>query len=280
MKDRNPERVESHTVTRARQVSESQLLTQLEAQFAAKAVSRSFSPSSFFVSFGGPSMLRLTNLTAYAYIDTMATPRPVELPGESGNPQVALAVFFIEFRQRHAAAHQKFCPLPPPVRVNGFMILSSMILSLFVPFRVFPVSRGPELNPHRVQFFASTQAAACPRPCGQIRPNQTTFIHNRQKPHCPCTTIYQPLRHQRRLYRHQSTKSGSGLGILPPRAAPTRCSNTRRGSNPDPKRLSGERDRPGRIRRRPADGPLRIQQFHPFRGSSCVSLMIGGCNGV
>jgi hypothetical protein len=106
----------------------------------------------------------------------MATPRPVELPGESGNPQVSLAVFIIEFRQRHAAPHQKFCPLPPPVRVNGFMILSSMILSLFVPFRVFPVSRGPELNPHRVQFFASTQAAACPRPCGQIRPNQTTFF--------------------------------------------------------------------------------------------------------
>ena len=33
-----------------------------------------------------------------------------------------------------------------------------------------------------------------------------------------------------------------------------------------------ERDRLGRIRRRPADGTLRVQWFHPFGGISCVSL--------
>jgi len=46
------------------------------------------------------------------------------------------------------------------------------------------------------------------------------------------------------------------------------------GKYPDHLRLLGERDRLGRIRRRPADGTLRNQQAHPFGGSSCVSLTI------
>jgi hypothetical protein len=46
------------------------------------------------------------------------------------------------------------------------------------------------------------------------------------------------------------------------------------GYDPNHYRLSGERDHPGRIRRRPADGTLPGRQFHPFVGNSCLSLMI------
>ena len=36
-----------------------------------------------------------------------------------------------------------------------------------------------------------------------------------------------------------------------------------------------ERDRPGRLRRRPADATLRSRPVHPFGGNSSASLMIG-----
>jgi hypothetical protein len=43
-----------------------------------------------------------------------------QIARNSGNPQVAIAVFFIEFRQSNATPHQRFCrrlfcSLPPPL---------------------------------------------------------------------------------------------------------------------------------------------------------------------
>ena len=43
---------------------------------------------------------------------------------------------------------------------------------------------------------------------------------------------------------------------------------------PNHSQLSRECDRLGRSRRRPADGTLRYQQFHPLSGNSCLSLII------
>ena len=77
----------------------------------------------------------------------MATRRPVESPGKSGNPQAAPAVFFIEFRQRHTTPQQEFCRRQfcslPRKWIYDF------VLNDFVFVPSLPLFRGPELDPHR-----------------------------------------------------------------------------------------------------------------------------------
>jgi hypothetical protein len=41
-------------------------------------------------------MIHLTNLTDYAYIDTMATAGPAEAPGKSGIPQITFAALVLQ----------------------------------------------------------------------------------------------------------------------------------------------------------------------------------------
>jgi hypothetical protein len=125
--------------------------------------------------------IRLTNLIDYAYIDTMVKLGPVELPGKSGYPQTAFAVFSCLVKARSfypPGAHglPQTLKLPNEPKSPRLQRFPKALQSNTINIDVSVVSPAMRLN--NEPKLLSKQAANFLQPSDQIRPNQTTFSNS------------------------------------------------------------------------------------------------------
>ena len=164
-----------------------------------------FSLSVHFVSLCGPTLIRLTNITDYAYIDTMATRRPVESPGIQEIRKLLLRCFLLSSAKvtpRHTTSFAPCrCPfaqvyflsnpanvppipgrpktgkLPDEPKSPSTQYHAKTLSSNIIGAKVAAVS--PAMSLKNEPKLLSKRAAGGLRPCDQIRPNQTTFFQQK-----------------------------------------------------------------------------------------------------